>query len=152
MSGAGSARRHALAVHWLLVCRWAMQGLHELCRVTLHPVPALTLVCACVLCACVQVGDSISCVVYDVEAGGIPLLTQRLPEEADDELAELADEMDQVGLWFRGMGFQAWGLGLGVQGMGLRAWGSAHGVLGPGVQGVTAAQHLPEGLCGCSEG
>ena len=46
---------------------------------------------------CLQVGDSISCAVYDVEAGGVPLLTQRLPEEADDELAELAEEMDQVG-------------------------------------------------------
>lgn len=43
-----------------------------------------------------QVGDSIACAVYDVEAGGVPLLTQRLPEEADDELAELAEEMDQV--------------------------------------------------------
>lgn len=47
-------------------------------------------------CPCVQVGDSISCAVYDVEEGGVPLLTQRLPEEADDELAELAEEMDQV--------------------------------------------------------
>lgn len=27
----------------------------------------------------------------------MPLLTQRLPEEPDDELAELAEEMDQVG-------------------------------------------------------
>jgi hypothetical protein len=44
-----------------------------------------------------QVGDSISCAVFDVEAGGVPVLTQRLPEEADDELAELAEEMDQVG-------------------------------------------------------
>lgn len=43
-----------------------------------------------------QVGDSISCAVYDVEAGGVPLLTQRLVEEADDELAELAEELDQV--------------------------------------------------------
>jgi hypothetical protein len=36
-------------------------------------------------------------VVYDVEDGGKPLLTQRLADEADDELAELAAEMDQVG-------------------------------------------------------
>jgi predicted RNA-binding protein with RPS1 domain len=43
-----------------------------------------------------KVGDSISCAVFDVEEGGVPALTQRLPEEADDELAELAEEMDQI--------------------------------------------------------
>lgn len=62
-------------------------------------------VCVCVFdrpltapapAAACQVGDTISCAVYDVEAGGVPLLTQRLPEEPDDELAELAEEMDQV--------------------------------------------------------
>lgn len=45
----------------------------------------------------VQVGDSISCIVYDVEEGGRPLLTQRLLEEADDELADLAEQLEQVG-------------------------------------------------------
>jgi hypothetical protein len=38
---------------------------------------------------CCQVGDSISCFVMDVE-DGTPLLTQRLAEDADDELAEFA--------------------------------------------------------------
>jgi len=42
-----------------------------------------------------KVGDSISCAVFDVLEGGKPVLTQRLPEEADDELAELAEELDQ---------------------------------------------------------
>jgi hypothetical protein len=42
-----------------------------------------------VVCVCRQVGDSISCFVMDVE-DGTPLLTQRLAEDADDELAEFA--------------------------------------------------------------
>lgn len=79
-----------------------------------------------------QVGDSISCAVYDVEAGGVPLLTQRLPEEADDELAELADEMDQVGPSSQGVGCRVLSQGLGFrvlsQGLGFRV----------GVQGVAA--------------
>jgi len=54
-----------------------------------------TVVCAAA-CAVLQVGDSISCAVFDVLEGGKPVLTQRLPEEADDELAELAEELDQV--------------------------------------------------------
>lgn len=53
-------------------------------------------VCCCLRCVALQVGDSISCAVFDVLEGGKPVLTQRLPEEADDELAELAEELDQV--------------------------------------------------------
>jgi hypothetical protein len=34
--------------------------------------------------------------VVDVEEGGVPVLTQRLPLEADDELADLAAQLDQV--------------------------------------------------------
>eukprot|EP00879_Flechtneria_rotunda_P012753 GHRR01013317.1.p1 GENE.GHRR01013317.1~~GHRR01013317.1.p1 ORF type:complete len:992 (+),score=471.36 GHRR01013317.1:234-3209(+) len=41
-----------------------------------------------------KVGDAISAFVFDVEAGK-PMLTQRLPEEADDELAELAQVMEE---------------------------------------------------------
>jgi len=40
-----------------------------------------------------QEGDSISCFVFDVEEGR-PLLTQRLPEDGDDELAELAEALE----------------------------------------------------------
>lgn len=61
-----------------------------------------------------KVGDSISCAVFDVEEGGRPLLTQRLPEDADDELAELVEEMDQVGLWWWGL-WCLWDHGLGCR-------------------------------------
>eukprot|EP00775_Hariotina_reticulata_P014819 gene14819-15000_t len=42
-----------------------------------------------------KVGDSISCFVFDVEDGR-PLLTQRLPEDGDDELAELAEALEDL--------------------------------------------------------
>jgi hypothetical protein len=45
--------------------------------------------CTSAAVLCWQVGDSISCFVMDVE-DGTPLLTQRLTEEADNELAEFA--------------------------------------------------------------
>jgi hypothetical protein len=102
------------------------QGVQMLCHVISRSVPALfTLcdLCLCDVCACLQVGDSISCAVYDVEAGGVPLLTQRLPEEADDELAELADEMDQVGSG----GSCVFGSCLGVEGLQFRVLGSGWG-------------------------
>lgn len=39
-----------------------------------------------------QVGDSVSCFVFDVE-NGQPMLTQRLPEDADDDFAAIAGEL-----------------------------------------------------------
>ncbi|WIA30186.1 hypothetical protein OEZ86_000278 [Tetradesmus obliquus] len=42
-----------------------------------------------------KVGDSISCFVMDVE-DGTPLLTQRLTEDADDELAEFAEMLEET--------------------------------------------------------
>eukprot|EP00882_Tetradesmus_deserticola_P001197 GHRQ01001295.1.p1 GENE.GHRQ01001295.1~~GHRQ01001295.1.p1 ORF type:complete len:570 (+),score=303.00 GHRQ01001295.1:139-1848(+) len=42
-----------------------------------------------------KVGDSISCFVMDVE-DGTPLLTQRLTEEADDDLAEFAEMLEET--------------------------------------------------------
>lgn len=43
-----------------------------------------------------QVGDAISCFVYDVEDGA-PLLTQRAADEADEELAALAAALEESG-------------------------------------------------------
>eukprot|EP00878_Enallax_costatus_P004608 GHUV01004852.1.p1 GENE.GHUV01004852.1~~GHUV01004852.1.p1 ORF type:complete len:557 (+),score=249.71 GHUV01004852.1:74-1744(+) len=42
-----------------------------------------------------KVGDSISCFVFDVEDGQ-PMLTQRLPDEADDDFAAVAELLEET--------------------------------------------------------
>jgi hypothetical protein len=90
-----------------------------LLRLLLTKLPRTVCVTCCVLCW--QVGDSISCFVMDVE-DGTPLLSQRLAEDADEELAAFA--------------------GARLQELGLASWGGADGSVQCSFGNRSTADHV----------